>query len=150
MIKKVLLLLMIVIGSVVSYCQSVKKFAPVKNKTSQKQQLINSMQVLKKLVTANNTQEIYTRLVYSGKEDKENRWKRRADPNNPEDIQSSKRLMTKLKEGLLNCDKINYEEVRIEKESEGIWYVITANCGNKKNNYAFLKINNSFMLGDID
>jgi len=29
-------------------------------------------------------------LVYSGKEDKENRWKRRADPNKPEDIQSSK------------------------------------------------------------
>jgi len=89
-------------------------------------------------------------LVYSGKEDKENRWKRRADPNKPEDIQSSKRLMTKLKEGLLNCDKINYGEVRIEKESEGIWYVITANCSNKKNNYAFLKINNSFVLGDID
>jgi len=58
--------------------------------------------------------------------------------------------MTKIKEGLLNCDKINYEEVRIKKESEGIWYVITANCGNKKNNYAFLKINNSFVLGDID
>lgn len=89
-------------------------------------------------------------MAYTGEDDNTNRWKRIVDPSKPEDVESSKKMITKLMNSLTQCDKMSYGDVRIEKESEGTWYVITANCGNKKNTYAFLKINNSYVLGDID
>ena len=104
----------------------------IKNNSKIKQQLIAAVVILKKLVTANDKQQLYTRLAYTGEDDNTNRWKRIVDPSKPEDVESSKKMITKLMNSLTQCDKMSYGDVRIEKESEGTWYVITANCGNKK------------------
>ncbi len=131
---------------------NLKDFQLIKDKSDPqiKQKLKSAVDELKKLAMLNDTIKLFGHLVYTGEDDNTNRWKRILDPSKPEDVESAKKMMTKLMSGLTQCDKINYQDVRIEKESEGIWYVITATCGNKKNNYAFLKINNSFLLGDID
>lgn len=115
-----------------------------------KQHLKDAVATLRKLVAANDEQQLYSHLVYTGEEDKDNRWKRTVDPSKPEDIQSAKRIIGKLKNGFAKCEAINYGEVRMEKESEGVWYVINTTCGDQKHTYAFLKINNTFVLGDSD
>lgn len=115
-----------------------------------KQYLKAAVELLKKLVAANDEQQLYNHLVYSGEEDKDNRWKRTVDTSRPEDVQSVKRIMEKLKNSFAKCDAINYGELKMEKESEGVWYVINTTCGDQKHTYAFLKINNAFVLGDVD
>lgn len=115
-----------------------------------KQHLKDAVELLKKLVAENNTSQLYNHLVYSGEEDKEYRWKRTVDAAKPNDVESAKRIIKKLKAGLITCNKINYGDVRMEKESEGVWYVINTACGDQNHTYAFLKINNEFALGDID
>lgn len=126
------------------------QFQKDKNDPGIKQHLKDVVELLKKLSGENDVQQLYSHIVYSGEADKENRWKRTIDPSKEEDVVSAKRMMDKLKNGFSNCDKINYGDVRIEKESEGVWHVISTTCGTQKHTYAFLKINNIFVLGDID
>lgn len=126
------------------------QMAADKNDPAIKVQLKNTIEMIRKFIANNEDEQLYKYLVYTGEEDKDNRWKRTIDASKPEDIQSSKRIIKKLKDGFENCKEINYEAVRIEKESEGIWYVINAACSGHTHSYAFLKINKVFVLGDID
>ena len=121
-----------------------------KNDPKIKEYLKDAIENLKKFAEQEDATQLYNYMAYTGEKDKDNRWKRIADASKPEDVESTKMLRTKLKSELANCPAITYENVRIEKESEGVWYVITAICGTKKTEYAFLKINNAFVLGDID
>jgi hypothetical protein len=89
-------------------------------------------------------------MVYRGEEDKDSRWKRTVDPSRHEDVTSSQRLLERSTVILNSCNDINYGDVKTEKESEGVWYIITATCRDKKIVFAFLKIDNIFVLGDMD
>lgn len=121
-----------------------------KNDPELKKHLADAVEKIKKTLSLNDDQLLYAHIVYSGEEDKDNRWKRAVDPGKAEDVESARIIKEKLKNSLLKCDKINYGDVRVEKESEGIWYVINATCGNSKHTFAFLKIKDVFVLGDMD
>ena len=59
--------------------------------------------------------------------------------------------MDEVKKALNACNYMEFDTVRIEKESEGTWYICTYACGaSTKINFAFLKINGKYALGDID
>lgn len=120
------------------------------NDPNVKQHLKDAVEKLKRLVAANDDQQLYSNMVYKGENDKENRWRRTINPSNPDDVESARRMMEKLKAGFAKCEVINYGDIRIEKESEGVWYVINTTCGGQKHTYAFLKINNVYTLGDTD
>ncbi len=115
-----------------------------------KEQLIAAVQNIKDLIATNKFSQIYSYIAYTGREDMQNRWKRTVDPAKPGDTDEADRFIEKLKATFTICDKPVYGKFRIEKESEGVWYVITTICGTKKIEMAFLKINDAFVLGDID
>ena len=47
------------------------------------------------------------------------------------------------------CTTYNAGEIDTQKEIEGQWVVLPLNCGDKTIIFAYLKINNQLMLGDI-
>lgn len=121
-----------------------------RNDPNVKLNLKAAVEQLQKLVISNDVPALYNHIVYSGEDDPQNRWKRTLNSSSLEDVESSKRLMEKLKSGLSKCDQLNYGNVITEKESEGIWYVINTTCGTQKHTFAFLKVNNVYVLGDMD
>jgi hypothetical protein len=51
---------------------------------------------------------------------------------------------------LLNsCELTGKKEIHTEKESEGIWIIMPVICGQKKISFAYLRINNQLLLGDV-
>jgi hypothetical protein len=115
-----------------------------------KRNLSDAVLALQKLTEKKDTQQILRKMVYTGEQDVNGRWKRTIDPSNTDDVASGKRILGKLTERLSKCNNASFGEVRIEKESEGVWYVIKTTCGERSSAFAFLKINNEFVLGDVD
>ena len=111
-------------------------------------QLKKMIGLLKKLAEENNVADMANHLVYRGDEDSANKWKRILRPGNAKEVQVARNLISQIKTDI-SCPKPEFGEIIIKKESEGVWYVIPVLCGSKKTEYAFLKINNQFALGDI-
>ena len=87
----------------------------------------------------------------SRRDDPAKKWKAAKDTTNAEDIRDSKDMIKKIDRFLAECSNKKYESFTSEKESEGIWYVYTYQCGQgKKIRFAFLLINGNYLLGDIN
>lgn len=78
-------------------------------------------------------------------------WKTAGDPSNKYDSLQAGATMSKIYLILEACPNKKFESFKVEKESEGVWYVYTYQCPDgKKVHFAFLKIKGQFLLGDID
>ncbi|MES2430692.1 MAG: hypothetical protein V4556_07120 [Bacteroidota bacterium] len=96
------------------------------------------------------TEAFTANTVYRG-EDVLKNWKVSRDSTNGADLQEGKTMMNKLNKILSNCENRTFSSFKLERESEGVWYVYAYQCAdNKTIQLAFLKINNVFYLGDID
>ena len=120
-----------------------------RNDPGMTQKLKEAALQLWKAARGDDTLHLYSLLVYRGEADAANRWNRPVDASRPEDVYSSIIMVKKLK-SITQCDKINFGDVKTEKESEGLWYIIGANCNDQKYRLAFLKVNGQFLLGDMD
>jgi hypothetical protein len=121
-----------------------------KNDPDVKKNLSDAVLALQKLAEKKDTQQILRKMVYTGEQDINGRWKRAIDPSNADDVASGKRIFEKLTVRLSECHNPSFGDVRMEKESEGVWYVIKTTCGERSSAFAFLKIDNEFVLGDVD
>ncbi len=106
-----------------------------------------------KLKSASKTNDIPALcelIVYDG-DDKKRAWKKALDATIKEDAFIAEDWKAEIDEVFVDCADITFSEVKKEKESEGIWYIIHVTCkGKPPVGFAFLKINGKYLLGDID
>lgn len=92
-------------------------------------------------------------IVYRG-EDKKRAWKEAADYTREEEKKRVDEVCYKINNGVNQDSNFVITGFRTETESEGLWYVLTVSYirkGKPKTAYfAFLKIQDKFLLGDID
>jgi hypothetical protein len=88
--------------------------------------------------------------VYRG-DDSKRKWKDVYDPADADELKSAKDMMEQFKKAMNGCNYREFDNVKQDKQSEGVWYIYTFACGHsKKIHLAFLKIKGSYALGDID
>lgn len=92
-------------------------------------------------------------IVYRG-EDKKRSWKVAADYTKEEEKKGVDEVCYKINNGINQDSNFVIKGFRTESESEGVWYVLTVSYIRKgkpkTSEFAFLKIKNRFLLGDID
>lgn len=92
-------------------------------------------------------------IVYRG-DDKKRSWKVAADYTKEEEKKGVDEVCYKINNGINQDSNFVIEGFRTESESEGVWYVLSVSYIRKgkpkTSEFAFLKIKNRFLLGDID
>jgi len=92
-------------------------------------------------------------IVYQGGNDKR-KWKDAADYKNPKEKEEVDQICFRINQTLNQDSSYRITGYRNEKESEGEWHVLSVaymKKGKEKHAaFAFLKINERFLLGDID
>ncbi len=92
-------------------------------------------------------------IVYRG-DDKIRAWKDFTNYENADEKKGVDQICLRINQTLSPGSDFKIVKYSTEKESEGIWHVLTVSYnkkgGIKKAAFAFLKINNRFGLGDID
>lgn len=92
-------------------------------------------------------------IVYRG-DDKKRAWKVFANYSNAEEKKGVDEICTRINGSVNRDSSYTISRYFTEKESEGTWHVLMVNYRRngieKKAAFAFLKIGNSFGLGDID
>ncbi len=101
------------------------------------------------LVKGDSLQGFAENLVYRG-DDESRKWKSQLNFNDASEKQHATDFMQRVRRSITGCDDYKTNEVRTESESEGLWIVLPLQCGNKTVSFAFLRINNELLLGDID
>lgn len=93
---------------------------------------------------------IAANLVYRGA-DEQRKWKSSLKTSEKEEMEYANNTIKRINDKILKCKGLTFDKLRIERESEGIWYALKVYCdGNSVGHFAFLKINGNFLLGDID
>ena len=97
----------------------------------------------------NKKEDFINNLVYVGS-DETRRWK---SPATVDDVDMSERamnLMERVNREMAECENYSFKDIFTERESEGTWIILPVNCGKKTVHFAFLKINDRYLLGAID
>ncbi len=58
--------------------------------------------------------------------------------------------MNEVKNNMSDCTDFTFDKLRGNKESEGFWIVQPVVCGKKIIYFAFLKVKDKLLLGDVD
>lgn len=101
------------------------------------------------LVNENKLSEFAQNLVYRG-EDENRKWKTQLNVNDSTEKQQAKEFMKRVERSIENCSGYKTGDVKTEKESEGTWIILPLICGNKTVLFAFLRIGENYLLGDIN
>lgn len=92
-------------------------------------------------------------VVYRG-EDKNRKWKDIANYSNPNEKTGVDAICERINQSVNQDSNYKILQYSTETESEGTWYILMVSFirkgVEKKAAFAFLKINNRFVLGDID
>jgi hypothetical protein len=89
-------------------------------------------------------------LIVNNETDTPNQWKEPLDPNN-DDHYGRALLVAQEIRHLLRGSPYSIEDLQVEKESEGVWHVLSVKNGFGELSYfAFLPYNNSYLLGEIE
>ena len=96
---------------------------------------------------AGNANEVAKHLVYSGRKDKDRRWKSMFDPAK-DDMKDVERMIEQIKRKLGEGD-FQFVDFRAERESEGEWLVWRVKTASGEAMFACLDIDGTVGLGDI-
>ena len=100
-------------------------------------------------VKENNTAAFAENLIYRG-HDENRKWKSALNLNDSLEKAHANDFMARVSRSIEGCENFQTGEINLERESEGIWILLPANCGNKIVQFAFLKVGDRVLLGDID
>lgn len=132
---------------------SSRKPAPVASEED-KQACKDAVESLLKIAANGKNADAAAMLVYRG-DDKDREWKSVCDYANEEDQLLVDKTMAKLQVIRSGLKTHDFTEFLTEKEREGVWHVWVTDMRYEDGSedvkaFAFLKINGSFALGDID
>jgi len=88
-------------------------------------------------------------LIYRGK-DENRRWKSALNLNDSLERAQANVFMERVSRYIEGCENFETGEIKLERESEGIWILFPIKCGNKIMYFAFLKVGDRVLLADID
>lgn len=88
-------------------------------------------------------------VIYHG-EDENRNWKSPVNMSDSVESKMSTALMLEVKQAMSDCSNYSFDKIKSEKESEGYWIVQPIKCGQKIIRFAFLKVRDKLLLGDID
>ena len=114
-----------------------------------KESLEKHVQQLMDWAKDGNMNEFGSYVVYHG-EDENRSWKSAVNLQNAEEKELAERLINRVKSAAEDCSQFSFDTIMSDKESEGFWIVQPVKCGNKIIRFAFLKIRDKMMIGDID
>jgi hypothetical protein len=100
-------------------------------------------------VKENNSSVFAENLIYRGN-DENRRWKSALNPNDSLEMAQANVFMERVSRYLEGCENFETAEINLERESEGIWILFPIKCGNRIMQFAFLKVGDKVLLGDID
>jgi len=113
-----------------------------------KQELEDLTDKIIKMVKENDLEQFGKLLVYRGP-DETKRWKDTLNMNDSLDRKQASEFLQRANRLLKSCEQTGKKEIHTEKESEGIWIIMPIICGEKKISFAYLRINNQLLLGDV-
>ena len=87
-------------------------------------------------------------LVYRGNDIKR-KWRSPINISDSSDRMEAEKFMQRVSTDMDGCTSYSTGEIDTQKEIEGQWVALPLNCGTKTIIFAYLKINNQLMLGDI-
>ncbi len=119
----------------------------VKDTTIDAAKTIDAFNKMKQLVKNGDTLALSKMLIFYNIDDKTGSWKRTLNYTNASEKISAKDWFVNIESSLQDCSDINIAEYNTDTESEGEWHVLVLKCGFA---FAFLKINNEFILADIE
>jgi len=96
-----------------------------------------------------NLNEFVNYIIYNG-EDKDRSWKSAVNIQNEEEKKQATDIMKRVKKVTGDYEVMTFDTIQAERESEGYWIVQPVKCGKKIIQFAFLKIKNPFLMGNID
>jgi len=88
-------------------------------------------------------------LIYRGK-DENRRWKSALNLNDSLERAQANVFMERVSRYIEGCENFETGEIKLERESEGIWILFPIKCGNKIMYFAFLKVGDRVLLADLD
>jgi hypothetical protein len=88
-------------------------------------------------------------LAYRGP-DKNRSWKDGLNYDNPDEREMIADYMEDIYDMFRGVDNYTFGKIETETESEGTWYILEINIKSSTRYFAFLKVNDTFILGDID
>ena len=100
-------------------------------------------------VKENNIAVFAENLIYRGN-DENRKWKSGLNLNDSLEKAQANDFMARVSRYIEGCENFQTGEINLERESEGIWILLPAKCGNKTVQFAFLKVGDKVLLGDID
>ncbi|MBL7725100.1 MAG: hypothetical protein JNK27_13190 [Chitinophagaceae bacterium] len=113
------------------------------------QNLQNQIKEMVAMANSDNLPAFSLNIVYHG-EDKVRNWKSPVNLNDAAENKMTADLMQKVKLVMNDCRDFSFDKISAEKESEGYWIVQPLNCGRKIVRFAFLRVKDRLLLGDID
>lgn len=97
----------------------------------------------------NNVQAFTESLVYRG-EDETRRWKTALSLQDTEESRQAEKWMNRIRNSFELCSEYSFAAIRTDREEEGTWMVQPVHCGERTIYFAFLKIGDRYLLGDMD
>lgn len=97
----------------------------------------------------NKVKEMAESMMYRG-DDEKRKWKSAMTINDTDYVKRATEFMGQINNELKDCSDLAFDEIKSERESEGVWIVMPVKCGSKTIHFAFLSLNNQLLLGDID
>lgn len=111
--------------------------------------LQNQVKEMVAMAKSDNLSAFSTYIVYHG-EDQVRNWKSPVNMSDAAENKMTADLIQKMKLVMNDCQDYSFDKISAEKESEGYWIVQPLNCGRKIVRFAFLKVKDRLLLGDID
>ncbi len=88
-------------------------------------------------------------LLYRG-DDEARKWASALNKTDPAELQMANEFLEKINNSLKDCAQYTTGEIFSEKESEGEWIILPIQCSSKTVQFAFLKVKDQLLLGDVD
>jgi hypothetical protein len=134
--------------------KNLEKLAMEKERTdpSTKDRIELALEGLRQYALDNNIAALIAHQIYKGDEHPDQKWKRELHADDANAKTDAKKLVATLKVDLTQChlDLVSYKSLRVQKNTEGIWYILPFTCGGKQLIYSFLKINDVLLLANIE
>ncbi len=110
------------------------------------QKLVNELLLYAK---DNKQEDFGSNLVYNG-DDKNRAWKSPVNMSDATEAKLAIEMMGNVNRAMADCSGFTFGKLQADKESEGYWIVQPLQCGKKIIRFAFLKVKDKLLLGDID
>lgn len=87
-------------------------------------------------------------LIYRG-EDENRKWKTALNMRDSLEAQQAGEFLQRISQNIEGCTSPEAGQLRTERESEGLWIIQPFKCNGKIVSFAFLRIKDQLLLGDI-